>query len=232
MKKEPIAVATTVSGKDVPQKNMVTLNFEVLRDRWSPDKFISIYKSQLKFTSDLDELLTETLVNNDRYSPEVRASIIRNMLEFFSKKLDDDYWLHRKVTKKYKDKVFSAIIDLLGPGFSKHEITVDLLGLAPNLQILDAILEAGVNPNSKYQSDIERFTEDFVNSNMFDRLVEAGANHDLLVDGKIRIGLLEYKFLKKIFERGELAPKFGQGGGGNKVESLHSYAASRSAGPA
>ncbi|MDO3377114.1 hypothetical protein [Geoalkalibacter halelectricus] len=30
----------------------------------------------------------------------------------------------------------------------------------------------------------------------------------------------------------ELAPMFGQGGGGNKVESLHGYAASRSAGPA
>ena len=182
------------------KKRKVT-NFEVLRDRWLQKSFPSI--SNDKFKEKFQQLLVDTLMNSKDFSPQTRAEIIKNMFKFHDKHLTYSGRYFQSVVNKAIKELFPAVIEVLSPGFKGEEVTVDLLSEAPNLEVLDSMLQAGINANSKFQSGIDSFTS-FIDlkPKLFDRLVEAGANLDLLVDGKIRSDLLSYEYLEKIHEKG------------------------------
>ena len=67
------------------------------------------------------------------------------------------------------------------------------------LQLLERFIAAGIEINSSYQDSLD----DFVGEDpLFDAMIAAGANPNLLVDGRIRSGLLSEKALLKIIECG------------------------------
>ncbi|RLB72336.1 MAG: hypothetical protein DRH07_04870, partial [Deltaproteobacteria bacterium] len=181
-----------------------TLDYKALKDRWVLQSFPDIDKDE--FADKLNLLLEDTLKSNSDFSPQIRAEVIENIFKFNCKHLS---YLSYKKSKRYffslvgeiKDKLFAAIIDLLSLGFHGHEITVDLLCYVPNMEILDAMLQAGINPNSKFQfgSGIFPYRDE---AKLFDRLLEAGATPELLVEGQIRSVFLGYNFLQKIYEKG------------------------------
>lgn len=176
------------------------MNFEVLKDHWLKDSFRSRGKDE--FEERFQRLLDDTLMHSPKFSPLTRAEIVKNMLN-----CHDEYLRRGRNryfqgdVKKAENQLLGAVTHLLSAGFGGEEVAVDLIGQAPSLEILDAMLEAGINPNSRYQSGVERFCGSN-NSAIFDRLVEKGANIELLVDGEIRSNLLNYKYLKKIYEKG------------------------------
>ena len=180
------------------KENVTT--FEVLRDRWLQNSFPSI--SNDKFEEKFDQLLDDTLNNSERFSPQTRAEVIKNMFKFHDKHLTYSGRYFQSVVNKAKKKITPAIIEVLSPGFEGVEVTVDLLSDASSLELLDAMMQAGVKPNSKFQSGIDRFTSWDKKAELFEKLVDVGANLELLVDGKIRDGLLHYKYLKQINEKG------------------------------
>jgi len=175
-------------------------DYEVLRDRWAFQSFPDTDEDE--FEDKLKLLIGETLNHSKDFSPQIRAEIIENIFEFCDQHLryyTDRYF--QLYVKKPKKQLFSAVLDLLKPGFDGEEITIDLLRYALNMEILDAIFRAGINPNSEFQSGIESF-EYLDRPNFFDRFLDAGANPNLLVEGVIRSVLLEYKYLKKIYKKG------------------------------
>ena len=176
------------------------LSFEVLRDHWLRKSFPSITDDE--FEEKFNKLLDDTLSNSEDFSPQTRAEVIKNMFKFHDVHLTYNGRYFKDVVNKAKKKFFPAVIEVLSPGFGEAEVTVDILSYATNLEVLDAMLHAGIKPNSKFQSGIDTFTRSGEESKIFKRLVDVGANLDLLVDGEIRTALLDYKYLKQIHEKG------------------------------
>ena len=129
------------------KKRKVT-NFEVLRDRWLQKSFPSI--SNDKFKEKFQQLLVDTLMNSKDFSPQTRAEIIKNMFKFHDKHLTYSGRYFQSVVNKAIKELFPAVIEVLSPGFKGEEVTVDLLSEAPNLEVLDSMLQAGINANSKF----------------------------------------------------------------------------------
>lgn len=173
--------------------------FEPLKDRWLQESFPSIDDD--KFEEKFDHLLESTLRTSKELAPQTRAEIIKNMFRFHDKHFKYRRRFQNRVNKS-KKKLIQAVVDVLSPGFEGVEVTVDLLCHAPSLEVLDAMLQAGINPNSRFQSGIDHFVDFDRKPDMFKRLIDAGANLELLVDGEIRTDLLDYKYLKQIHEKG------------------------------
>lgn len=174
------------------------LSFEGLKDRWLQNSFPSINKENFK--EKFRQLLDETMQRNTEFSPQVRSEIISNMFKFYNKHLTYPGRYYKSVANSARKLLKPAIIEVLEPGFEGEEITEDLLGKALNYDILDAMFKAGINPNSKFQSDIASAADN--KEQFFFRFVEEGAKLDLLIDGEIRSSLVKYKFLKTIYEKG------------------------------
>ena len=165
-------------------------DFEVLKDCWSS---LDDHYYDDDFKDVFEELLNETKRQATKYSPTTRAELVAKIFRFLS------FTKYRKRYHFVKKKVYPIIIDLLEAKFEGQEITSNLLGLAPNIEILNAMLDAGIDPNSDYQSGIENFTED---KQMFERLIEVGANLELMVNGVIKWQLVNYKHLSMLHKKG------------------------------
>jgi ankyrin repeat protein len=179
-------------------------DFEVIINRWSQWSLGNPYHDD-DFKGIFEELLNDTMRQSSKYSPTTRAKLIATILEYadsanFKKYSYGSHWNpKRSLVKSTEKKVYSIIIDLLEAKFEGQEITIDLLGEAPNIKILNAMLDAGIDPNSDYQSGIERFTRE---KQMFERLIEVGANLELMVNGEIRWQLVNDEHLRMLHKKG------------------------------
>lgn len=169
-------------------------DFEVLINRWDWWSFDNSFSND-EFKDIFEELLNDTMKQSSKYSPTTRAKLIAEILNFAA----FSYRYRRHLFKSAENEVYSIIVDLLEAKFEGQEITIDLLGKAPNIKILNAMLDAGIDPNSDYQSGIESFTKD---KQMFERLIEVGASLELMVNGRILYTLVNDEHLRMLHKKG------------------------------
>ena len=188
--------------------------FQPLQDRWSSNAFPALHEDT--FPDHLASIIEDTLKHNNDFNAETRGKVLQTIFEFSESGNLRPY--RGRITSELRSiqkQIFILISDVLKVGFDNQQITTNLIKYLTDysypsenyekfediyrLQLLERFIAAGIEINSSYQDSLD----DFVGEDpLFDAMIAAGANPSLLVDGRIRSGLLSEKALLKIIECG------------------------------
>ena len=195
-------------------KEKSTETFQPLQDRWSSRAFPALHEDT--FPDHLASIIKDTLKHNNDFNAETRGKVLQTIFEFSESGNLRPY--RGRITSELRSiqkQIFILISDVLEVGFDNQQITTNLIKYLTDysypsenyrklediyrLQLLERFIAAGIKINSSYQDSLDDFV---VEDPLFDAMIAAGANPNLLVDGRIRSGLLSEKALLKIIECG------------------------------